>query len=354
LDEGLISYERNLLQCHPDIVEVLTRETVADGAFDEIVEVVDRVIPVPKYRYASYYYDRNREPELRELRVALYRGEDKEVLNLLEIDDRADLLLEYPTVKPLIQICTRPLNPQWFDRLPEPIKFHVLAPTLTEAAFHLEDQREAYELMEKYFPSMVSRRRTAGYILAEQRLLRGRVEGVEGFLANDDSARSLALIGWLRFLQARNEESIDCFQAALKAARRQRRKRNLYVKGLPGVFYLLALLRSGKPSHLESALNQVRMYVKVPEPEPFEPVCRILGEGILILQGERRLEQSSWLQQEPLSLDPYLDLFRCLTLHWLGEKPRARYAAKLPRYCRMAQEAGLYWYARESALLLQA
>jgi superfamily II DNA or RNA helicase len=352
--EGLIAYERNLLQCHPDIVEVLTRETVEEGVFDEIVEVAERVLPVPRHRYASYYYERDREPELRELRVALYRGEDKEVLNRLEIDDRADWLLDYHTAKPLIQICTRPLDPQWFDRFSEPIKFHVLGPLLTEAAFRLEDQREAYELMEKYFPAMVSRRRAAGYILAEQRLFRGRLDGVEELLANDDSARSLALIGWLRFLQARNEESIACFEAALKAARRQRRKRHLYVKGLPGVFYLLALMRSGKPSHLESALNQVRLCAKGPEHEPFEPVFRTLGDGILILQGERRLEQSPWLHQEPLNLDPYLDLFRCLTLHWLGEKPRARHAAKLPRYCRLAQQAGLYWYARESALLLQA
>ncbi len=54
-----------------------------------------------------------------------------------------------------------------------------------------------------------------------------------------------------------------------------------------------------------------------------------------------------------MAIDPWLDLFRCLALHWVGVKPRRLQIANLPKHCNSASTLGLTWFARESALLLK-
>jgi tetratricopeptide (TPR) repeat protein len=260
--------------------------------------------------------------------------------------------MSYHMAEPLIRICTRPLEPEWIERLSDPLKVQVLAPLLADAALRLDEQDAAYRLMEQYFPPLAAKHPEVAYALAEQRLLRGRLEGIEALLAKDDSARALALLGWLRFLQGAGDSALACFEAALKTIRRKTRKRIVYVKGMAGLFYLLALLESGGPDHLKTLQQQVLMCAKTPEEEVFEDVIRLLGDTAAVLLGELRPEQSLWLQRDSLTLDPYLELFRCLALHWLGEKPSARQTADLPRYFQSARVAGLHWYVRESALLL--
>ncbi len=94
------------------------------------------------------------------------------------------------------------------------------------------------------------------FFLAEQWLYRGEPGKAEALLP-DDSPHSLSLLGWARFIQGRHDEAIGQFEAALKAVRRRSRKRNVHIPGLAGVCFVLALQRSGDPSHRELAQKQL-------------------------------------------------------------------------------------------------
>ena len=48
LREGLIGQRQNNLTCHPDLLEPLTRESVADGTFAAIAKAAERIIPTAK------------------------------------------------------------------------------------------------------------------------------------------------------------------------------------------------------------------------------------------------------------------------------------------------------------------
>ena len=211
-DEGLILRERDQLRCHPDIIEVPAREAVDDGVFGEIARATQQVIQLPTRSAAT----RGGFVELRRLRIALYQNQDQEVLRQLGLDRAPYEPAAYSDIAMLIRVCTRPLDPPWFDRLPDAIKFQVLSALLTWSARFLHEQNRAYGLMEGSFPALATEHRTAAYALVEQRLHRGRWEGVEALLNGDDSARALTLLGWLRFLQGEHGMAIEYFEAAIE------------------------------------------------------------------------------------------------------------------------------------------
>ncbi|MCP4043210.1 MAG: hypothetical protein GY731_14845, partial [Gammaproteobacteria bacterium] len=348
--DGLVSREKNGLACHPDIVEVLTREAVAAGVFLDITRVAEVILPLNDDPYA---HDRERESlRIRKIRIAVYGGEDQKVLERLGLKGWSFDATGSEVTRILVNICTRPFDRQWFDGLAPSIRFQVLAYLLEESAGYLNDSGAAWQLMVDYFGTRPPHPEVA-FFLADQWLYRGMPERAEAVLPDDSSSRYLSRLGWIRFLQGKNTEAIQRYEAALKAKGRRTRKRNIYIAGLPGVCFILALLRGGEQSHRELAIKQVLMAEKVANDDRFDAIFRLLGDLLSILAGEMNVKQSVWLQREPLSIEPWLDLFRCLALHWMGVKPRPPQIANLPKYCPAAATAGLAWYARESALLLK-
>jgi hypothetical protein len=66
-----------------------------------------------------------------------------------------------------------------------------------------------------------------------------------GFPSARSCPEGRALQGWLRFFQGDDELAIACFEDASQIARQLTRKRKIALPGIPGVLYLLALLRRG-------------------------------------------------------------------------------------------------------------
>ncbi len=354
LADGLLTYEKNLLQCHPDIVEVLTRKAAAAGILGQVAIAANAVVPI-KDGYPARY--REEDPvQIRKLRLALYSGDGRAVLKQLGLESSPFRPQDYDVkenllTKSLVRICTHPFDRQWFDGLAPALRFQVLAFLLKETAAYLCGSQDAWRLMTDDFGSR-PRHPEVAFFLAEQWLYRGEPGKAEALLPSDSSSHSLSLLGWARFAQGRREEAIRHFEAALKAERRKSRKRNVHIPGLAGVCFILALERSGDPSHRELAQKQLLTAAKATGGDRFDPVFRLLGDLLSNLAGEMNAKQSVWLHRDSLAIEPWLDLFRCLALHWLGEKPRPSQLARLFKYCNAAREAGLSWYAREAALLL--
>lgn len=339
LDVGLVIKRNNLLRCRPDIEEVLTRETVAEGCFGEIVRAAKVALPDKVDRYA--HHEVVQAQQRRKIRNALHGGTEREILKALGIDER-DQGLPSRHVMPLIPICTQPFDAQWFDGLPGLVKLHVLAELLTQGALELQDQRWAYELLERDFTRFVARNRGAAYVLVEQRLWRGRLGEVDSLLMNDETWRALALRGWLRFQQGDDAASIAYFEAALKAYRKQTRKRNAYIPGPAGVFYLLALVARGEPQNLMVVQKQIQLAGRASITDRFMGVFQLIDEVAAILRGERKFEQCIRLSMDGMTYQPYTDLFQQLLLGWVGQRPDTRKLPQLTRHCQTAQQAQLW------------
>lgn len=339
--------------CAPALAEILTRETVREGTFATIVAAAEAVVPA-KSRYQWEAVSERRQ--VRRLRNALYAGQEAEVLTLLGLDGRPpEQSVAVSEVATLAQICTTPFDSDWFDTLSPRLRLLALAPRMTEANLTLALRPELQVSMERSLIPLADEFPDAARALAEQHLLQGNIERAAAILSQRIAPETLPQIGWLHLLHGRHEEAIEVFDLYLTTQRRQTRKRNLALVGLPGIMYLLALLRRGTAADLERAEAQSALVLRLPVADPSAPVFQMLSQLAAILAGRLRLQEASWLRPSALAVakDPFPLLFLGFLYHWLGERPGLELLKKLATCCENAVAAGFFWYAWEGAELLR-
>jgi superfamily II DNA or RNA helicase len=351
VDAGLMQQVRNNLVCHPDLLEPLTRETVADGSFAAIVAAAEQVLPT----HMRNSWDRpTEERRFRLLRIAIYSGREERALEMLSPATAGKLSqVRYREVEPLVRICTRSADPVWLETLPPRLKILCLAPMLREASLELLAKPSSYQLMERLLTPLAKSHADAADALAEQRLLRARLGQVPALLAGRDDPDALTLAGWLRFLQGDYAAALALFEASLKATRKLTRKRNVYIAGIPGVLHLLALLHRGERADYLQVQQQVSICLRASITDVIEPVYRLIGDLAAVLAGQRRLAESAWLLHSLALRGDIPGLFQALALHWLGKRPSADAIAALASAADRAAAAGLDWFAHEAAALLR-
>ncbi|MBK1619935.1 helicase SNF2 [Lamprobacter modestohalophilus] len=165
-------------------------------------------------------------------------------------------------------------------------------------------------------------------------LLRLPAAQLEPLLAERTPTEALTLKGWLCVLRGDYAEAISQFDQAHQAERKRTRKRNLYLPGLPGALYLLALLQRGEPDDLAKVHQQVRTCLRASVTDKLEAAFRVIGELAQVLAGQSKPVDCYALQHgfgygahRPLAL-----LFRALALHWLGEPIHADIQRALAGY----------------------
>ncbi|MBK5940753.1 DEAD/DEAH box helicase [Halochromatium roseum] len=174
-------------------------------------------------------------------------------------------------------------------------------------------------------------------------LLRLPAAQLEPLLAERTPTEALTLKGWLCVLRGDDADAISLFDQAHQAERKSTRKRNLYLPGLPGALYLLALLQRGEPDDLAKVHQQVQTCLRASVTDKLEAAFRVIGELAQVLAGQSKPSECYAIQHgfgygahRPLAL-----LFRALALHWLSEPIHADIQRALAGYAEQ--------YAQQSA-----
>jgi hypothetical protein len=356
LREGLIGQRQNNLTCHPDLLEPLTRESVADGTFAAIAKAAERIIPTAK---TPSWVQPSEERRLRMLRVALYAGQEKKVLELLGLTgSESASQVRFSQVTLLAQVCTRSPDPAWLATLAPRVLILALCPLLRESALDLVADPATYAVTERLLMPLVAAHPDAAECLAEQRLLRGLVTEVPALLAGRGDPAALTLHGWLCFLQGDYAQAIERFEAAELAIRKLTRKRNLYTPGIPGVLYLMALLRRGGQgggrADFELVGKQVALCLRANVTDPVAYAYRLIGDLAAVLGGQMRLQESAWLRNTLTVQGAFAILCQALALGWLGKSLSPVALQAVADCARTAAKAGLDWYAHEALAALRA
>jgi len=174
------------------------------------------------------------------------------------------------------------------------------------------------------------------------------------WLARDPSAYGLALRGVLGFLQGEPEWTIELYEEALDRLRKETGKRSVLIPGLPALFFAFALVREGPcQKNLERLIQLADQSVRLFARDRFTLVLQMLADFARVVCRSIRFEQSAWLVHEPVTTQPWLDLFRGVVLYWLDKGPADKQARRLYRQVDKAIDAGMYWYADEGTALLE-
>ncbi len=352
-DAGLIVEIEGGVKCAPLIEEVLTRKVEAGGALDEVVAAAESAIPARPYQdFGGYVVAEGSEDRC--LRNALYQNDVSVILNELGVGEPFESA-GFEVAMPLVLMCGTPFEPVWFSQRDIAIQYHVLNTYLTFGTPSISPHISTYyDVIETLFSEGKVNNPNFLSLLLEQRLLRGALDDVESLLVGVDVVKGLGMLTWLRFLQGKTDEAITSYQLGLKAHRKATRKRSIYTTGLPSIFYVLALIKSGTAEHKKEALKCLQFVDQdYDEGESFVQLGELLQEVLMVLEGKSKVGDCYQLQAELLRDTPFFSLLQVSACYWLGEGISDAQVDMLVECCQEAFTEKWYWYAYEGAALLQ-
>ncbi|WP_246559708.1 DEAD/DEAH box helicase [Leptothoe kymatousa] len=357
-DQLLVYGAGNLPQCNPLLVELVTRNIVTLDLFEPMLQAVKSVIH-PRHTASGRinrirHICRSKDELYREARFALY-SQDFDGLPQLFIDYSNYNYYANPVTFEdfLLDITNNPFDIDWLRTLPPENYSAVLRIQLLEATALLEPADELVELLEE----QNNQSKELNILLVEQYLLRNRLTEAEAMLdqAVDEKSQiyATALRGALALLQGDLKLSLDYYKTATKIARKQVNKKAV-IGGIAGLFYMLGLLKSKTPQHLKDAINLST---------PLMQTSGYLSNAFQLLHEMAALHQGKLAARQRLMelIECYGDddedsfgmFFSMLCLYWLDiDEARATIPRPLAIFAEMAQEAGLTWFATESAEIL--
>lgn len=357
-DQLLIYGGGHLPQCHPLIVEMVTRHAATLGTFDSMLQAVMNTFHPRRSQTGranrARHICRSKDELYREARLALYQQE-YEILPQLFLDysnynyyaspvDLEDFLLD---------VVNNPLDADWLCTLPPEYYGTVLRLLLIESTSLLEPADSLLAQLEAHAKSSGE----LNVLLVEQYLLRNRLAEAEAVLDRlvDEPSQvyGTALRGALALMLGEMNLSLDYYATALKLARKQLNKKAV-IGGIAGLFYMLALLKSGQPKHLKQAIA-----ISTPLMQGtgyLSNAYQLLHELTLLHQGQLTARQRLLELIEIYSTDDddsFGMFFSMLCLYWLDEdEAKAALPPPLAIFAEQAQSAGLGWLALEAAEIL--
>ncbi|MBT9315395.1 DEAD/DEAH box helicase [Leptothoe spongobia] len=357
-DKLLIYGAGHLPQCDPLIVEMVTRDAVKLDTYELMRQAVTSIFH-PRRNHVGRvnrirHICRSNDELYREARLALY-DRDYDALPQLFLDYSNYNYYASPVALEdfLLDVVNNPFDAEWLSTLSVEHYGIVLKMLLVEATSMLEPADQLLQLVENHAESAGE----FNVLLVEQYLLRNRFADAEIILDKivDEQSQvyGTALRGTLALLLGETKLSLDYYATATKLARKQVNKKAV-IGGIAGLFYMLALLKSGEPKHLKQAITLSTPLMQ--SSGYLSNAYRLLHEITVLHQGQlsvrqRLLEMIECYRDDPN--DSFGMFFSMLCLYWLDlDEARATLPRPLAFFAEQANDAGLHWLATEAAEML--
>ncbi|MDD2270701.1 MAG: DEAD/DEAH box helicase [Desulfuromonadaceae bacterium] len=337
--------------CNPQLSHILMRQVEKEGLLDRFAQAVQSVI-VPRESWNGLYY-RSYAHCVQDIRIALYRGNEAQVSSLLE-SCSANFAYEWGDQHPFALICPEPLDREWIMALPLPLRMLLIIFHLDRSLTLLQPTGSTFTLLEELINSRSEIPLDVLKYYLTQLLLRGQVTRAVRILTDNEALPLHELRGWLAVLQGDDDPAIAHFERGIAVLKKETGKRKVFFHDLSGLFYLLALIRSGLPQQLQAVVELGGWVVKQRKhPHQFVvwTLCRYAEVKLGKNRAKEDLEQLCTREQV---LEPISQLFLSLIAHWLPGTVGTSHLKALQRISSGAAKSGYHWLAAEAALLQAA
>jgi hypothetical protein len=331
--------------CQPLLAHFLVRRAQKEGRFETYAKAVQAVI-APRESWNTLYY-RSFEHCMQDIRIALYRGQHAEVNKLVALCEKNYAHPDHP----FALICPEPLDREWMQELPAGLQGEILLFHLGRSLVQLQPAETSFALLEEL---LNSRQESSPELLKRylaQLLLRGKIKKAAAVMAASEAVPLDELRGWLAFLEGDDEKAISHFELGMARLKKETGKRKVFFPDLSGLFYLLALIRSGLPQQLQTAVDlgawalKQRDYLQ-------QFAIWVLSQYAEVKQGQNRAKQDLVkVCNREQTLGPVTQLLHSLVASWLPETVATPHLRAMERIQSGATAAGYRWIAAEAALL---
>lgn len=361
--ELLVAEGGHGFRCDPLIVEVVTRETLRQGNFENLVKAVQEKLPIPTAGWNRNQRAFQSEDQfLREMRIGLYRADwDYMEAQVETYYNHAFATSRISMAQVFELICNNPFDREWFLTLKQDLDLYeaALGNLCVNSMMHLTPAEEPFALLHESCQgedSVASNQLRSIWI--QQLLIRGRLAEAEAAiraLAQDAPEESLLLLGWLSCLRGDYAVSIESGQVALKMLKKATGKRKIYFNTVPGIFPVLALLQEGSAASLRTAEEYAHPIAEQTYSHWLSITHGSLEKVAQALQGNTNAK--AFLTNTPLSTladaHSFEALIDALCLYWANlDVARQRLPEPVKDIYRDAKAAGFDWFALEAATLL--
>ncbi|HEY9909444.1 MAG TPA: SNF2-related protein, partial [Thermosynechococcaceae cyanobacterium] len=344
-------------QCNPLIVEILTREVIKAGRFDEYEKAVQTSLPVRSAWDKTGRSFSSQDQFIREVRIGIYRQDVKFINKQYEDYQKHSYIKNPIAISDVFQwVCNNPFDPEWFSTLSQELYEIALPSILFDSVLNCVPATGAVDLLNTECSRSEGRcSNLLRLVLTEQLLLRGQLQEAQQVLERtEDLDNATVFWGWLSFLQGDTEQAIEHYSHALKVLRKATGKRNAFFNTTAGLFFILALLKQGSASNLQAASDYADLIVRQPRHWLRATYFR-LYQLLKFQQGD--LTQKPAIENAPIASFPSGNsietLFMALCLYWVDSDRAKKHLPRIidPLYAH-AKAAGYDWLAMETAELL--
>lgn len=321
-------------RCHEDVRDALTRHAIDNGRFEAIARAIQQQFGPNLERAWSYRTWDNAEAALRDLRIAILRGEVRLVYRLLQRAMQQYYNSPKFNPSPWVTLWGMPLDDAWLPYLAAEVLLTVLAPSYLNNALRLDievfDTQYLWEDIQKVLPQLDDNAPiwlSLGGTYTTQWLWRKQLdEGLAQQATNHESghyAYWLLLQAVAYLAKGDSQQASETYQAALKLWRKILGKRNVWFESELEYLGWLALLLDGDTK----ALKLARSALKVAPENP----------NIYVLQHFLKAREQGNVSDmdTPMDFHVYTPLSFLLTLwvkYWLGQNLNKK-------WCEQAEQA---------------
>lgn len=321
------------------------RGAMMERFFDPLCEAIESINNVPDYHYFRSTY----QQKLGRLQIALLRGQPPHgVSRWLELCEAS---YESRQQHPLSALCGAPFNPEMIERFHPEMQQVVLAFFLS----HTDNALESAPVILKWTEQHLAQAELTGVsnafatALAESYMLCGRLDDAWRLIERCEVSSAKFLRASILLLRGDHAGAVSAFEVALKTARKESGKHNVFIEGICGYLYVLAMMRSSDPkmrkqadSHIEQALRSGYSYEYL--------AVYFQLQSLRLVQGGTSKPEAA-LDRGTGKL-PLVQMFYALLLYWLGLPQLNKHEKQLAELLTRTDKAGLHLISAQVAGLL--
>ena len=345
----LITFNAGRLQCIQLLKAFLTHQAVMLNEFHSMQTAALIHMPLHYHGFDPYI-----EPVKvkRRLHYAVHQGNTREILELLDIRDPYSTL-QLKEEHLLMEVCADPVDRSVYESWPQWLQYQVLNSILKTNLLHWSDATPFFELLET---TLVNTDPPAPVLAlyTEQCMIRGEWLKMQRSLAKLDSVQGDTLKACLLFLQG-DDDAVDAFKSVLVRIGKLTGKRRVAIPGLPGVIYLMALLRDQNIGNRKLAEQQISALEKLGGQEShFNGVAWQLRLAREINEGRLAFSPAEDINFNFKYSNALLILLTGLSHYWNNAILDKALSEEFIDCTTRAKISGYRWFARECECLAAA